>query len=85
MEDVWQLINDYYELLHEKDMLSSIRQDQRLTWFHEMIDHMLKQEFYSQPGISDQIKTVENKVISGQLTPFVAAQSLVLHKNKDSK
>ncbi len=50
-----------------------------------MIDHMLKQEFYSQPGMTDKIKAVERMVMNGKLTPFVAAQSLVSPTNESTK
>lgn len=77
MEKVWDLINNYYTLLEEKQLLDPLRREQRLTWFHEMLDQVLKNHFYNQPGMEDRIRNAEDQVTEGRLTPLAAANTLV--------
>lgn len=77
MSEIWSLIGEYYSLMNKNNLLESLRQDQRRTWFHEMIDFMLTTSFYNQPGMKEKIAKSENVVADGKVTPMAAARKLI--------
>ncbi len=77
MEEIWQLISGYYTDLKSGGLLEELRQEQRLTWFHEMLDHLLKAHFYGEPGMRERIAKTESEVAEGHLTPMAAARRLI--------
>lgn len=77
MTDIWPLIDEYYSLLDEQNLLHALRQEQRRTWFREMLDHMLASAFFRRPGMKQKIAAVERMVVDGQITPLAAARQLL--------
>jgi LAO/AO transport system kinase len=77
MTCVWSLIEEYYSSLQSQNLLQALRQEQRRTWFREMLDHMLASVFFRRPGMKDKIAEVEGKVVDGLVTPLAAARQLL--------
>ncbi len=74
---VWDTINDYIRLVKENDCLSAKRSEQAKYWMYESINETLKHNFYNHPIIKQDIGGFENKVLSNELSSFIAAKELL--------
>lgn len=77
ISDVWDTIQDYFQLTKENGYFNQKRKEQSQYWLLETINQQLKQHFYNHPGI--QILLEENKkaVQNNEISPFAAAQLLL--------
>lgn len=50
---------------------------QNKFWLHETIINILKHSFYTDPKIADALAKLEKQVVSGEISPFTAAEKLI--------
>jgi len=81
IKEVWQLINQYFDLTKANNHFELLRNTQNKKWVLETINEKLKQQFYSKPKIKKLLKSVLKKVEDKQLPPLTAA-AIVLDANK---
>ncbi|PKB15715.1 methylmalonyl Co-A mutase-associated GTPase MeaB [Flavobacterium sp. 5] len=77
IENVWQTISDYLELVHTNDYFAEKRKEQNQFWMKETINEQLKTHFYNQPNIIELLETNRKAVQDNEISPFVAAQLLL--------
>jgi len=53
------------------------RESQAIEWMHETILTELREQFYSDPRVKDQLTKIEANVRTGVISPFEAAQILL--------
>ncbi|MFW5662620.1 MAG: methylmalonyl Co-A mutase-associated GTPase MeaB [Bacteroidota bacterium] len=75
--DVWSGINDFLENTKQSGIFDRRRKEQMLEWFHSMIDDRLKAIFFENDKIKDALKSKEKEIISGDITPTLAVESLI--------
>lgn len=77
ISDVWDTIQDYFELTKENGYFNQKRKEQSQYWLLETINQQLRHHFYNHPDI--QILLEENKkaVQNNEISPFAAAQLLL--------
>jgi LAO/AO transport system kinase len=77
ISELWSEINDYLNTTKNNGYFTRRREDQASHWMHETIYHELNTRFYGHPEIKKQIREVESKVKTGEISPFQAAEKLL--------
>lgn len=75
--EIWDMINDYKQLVDENGFFETRRQEQAKYWMYESINEQLKGDFYQQEEIKKMLKQVEEDVLSDKKSSFVAAKNLL--------
>jgi LAO/AO transport system kinase len=77
IQRVWDVIERYIGLTKENGYFHKNRMDQNRNHFYNTLHENLLNRFFSKKEINLLITKLEKDVISGQLTPFSAAQQLL--------
>lgn len=77
IDSIWKIIEDYLNLTTQNSYFDLNRKKQAKHWMFETINEQLKNNFYQNPVIMDEIDLQVNKVQANQISPFKAAQILL--------
>ena len=77
IDDVWQTISDYFELVTANNYFEQKRKEQNQYWMLETINEQLKSNFYTHPEIIKLLDENKKAVASNEISPFAAAQLLL--------
>lgn len=77
LDILWNKIEDFLELVKENGHFEKNRLRQLKNWMHETIQENLQNSFYYHPKIREDYEVIEKKVLSGELSPYIAAQTLL--------
>ena len=77
IDQVWQLIIDYRNLLNTAGEISARRIAQSSSWMWSEIAEGLLEELKQSELVMSHIYSIENEVKSGNLPPTVAARKLI--------
>jgi LAO/AO transport system kinase len=76
---VWEMVERYIRFVKNSDFFNEKRTDQSKYWMYETINSQLKDHFYQNHNIHNLLIECENKVLSNELSSFVAAKKLLDH------
>ena len=79
IDDVWLTISNYLELVKSNNYFDNKRQEQSLYWMMETINEQLKNNFHNHPDIIQLLATNQQEVLLNKISPFAAAQNLLMH------
>ncbi|MFO7972195.1 MAG: hypothetical protein R6U40_10650, partial [Desulfobacterales bacterium] len=74
---IWDMIMEYIQMTKENGFFRTNRREQSKFWMFETINEYLKNNFYQDPVIKDEIKKYEQKVLNDQTSSFIAARELL--------
>ena len=77
IDNVWQTITEYFELVKANKYFEQKRQEQSQYWMLETINEQLKNNFYTHPEIIKLLDENKKAVASNAISPFAAAQLLL--------
>ena len=77
IDNVWQTIANYLELVQSNNYFLEKRKEQNQFWMMETIDEQLKSHFYNQPNIYQILDLTKKAVQNNEISPFAAAQLLL--------
>ena len=77
IDDVWQMIFEYIELVKSNDYFQEKRKEQNQFWMIETIDEQLKSNFYNHPEIVKELEANKKATANDEISPFAAAQLLL--------
>lgn len=77
VDEVLDMIADYVAATKKSGYFAYRRNEQSKYWMYESIHEQLRNSFYHNPAVRDQIGGMEQQVLGGQLTSFVAAKRLL--------
>lgn len=77
ISDVWNMVERYVEFVKSNDYFNVKRVSQSKYWMYETINEHLKSHFYQNTEIQKLLIENENKVLSDELSSFVAAKNLL--------
>lgn len=77
IDNVWQIISDYFALVKGNKYFEEKRQSQSQYWMMETINEQLKNHFYQHPEIAALLEQNKKAVEENQLSPFAAAMQLL--------
>ena len=83
IENIWKIILSYLKLTKKNNYFDEHRNNQNKFWVLETIDEQLKRKFYDNKDVKKELKKVLKQVQNNQLTPFEAANKVLLKKNKE--
>ena len=77
IDDIWNTISKYFELVKSNHYFEEKRKDQNQFWMMETINEQLKSNFYNHPEIILLLKENKKAVTNDELSPFAAAMMLL--------
>jgi len=77
IKKIMQTIQSYFEHQNLKNYFTARRKQQDLYWFHETIKQQLLQNFYENEVLKTQIKHLEQDIIEGKISSFLAAEKVL--------
>ena len=77
IDDVWKMVTDYVTFTKRNGYFRKKRTRQAKYWMYETINQRLLDSFYHNPQIEALIEPTEEKVLSNQLSSFIAAHNLL--------
>ncbi len=85
IKQVWEMISRYHHQVVKSGFFELKRQQQNRHWLLQTINEHLKDEFYSNPAVTEALTSQLEAVQQSKTSPFLAARQLLeLHK-KQSK
>lgn len=83
LDKIWQHIGAYQRQTKLNGYFEEHRRQQARYWLEESIGEQLKALFLTHPAVRAQFETIQQQVLSGQMSPFSAAEYLLeLFKGK---
>ena len=74
---IFRAIDEYEATTRHNGYFDHRRESQAIEWMHETILTELREQFYSDPRVKDQLTKIEANVRTGVISPFEAAQILL--------
>lgn len=75
--DVHEQIAGYLNHVKENSYFKKRRREQSAYWMHETIRQKLSDQFYNDPSIKERLSDIEERVNSGEISSFAAADILL--------
>lgn len=77
--EVWDMIDRYFEFVHQNGYFEAKRARQARYWMYETIDEQLRANFYNNPEIETLLAEGEQMVLANRRTSFAAARDVLNH------
>ena len=77
IDEVWETISNYFDLVKTNHYFEEKRQDQNQYWMMETINEQLKNNFYNHADIIKLLEENKKAVANNEISPFAAAQKLL--------
>jgi LAO/AO transport system kinase len=75
--ELWEMIESYISFTKSNEYFSKKRASQAKYWMYESINEQLKQHFYGNKSIQNQLSIAENDILNDRKSSFVAAKDLL--------
>ncbi|PCJ98334.1 MAG: methylmalonyl Co-A mutase-associated GTPase MeaB [Flavobacteriaceae bacterium] len=85
INEVWKMIKQYLTQTKQNGFFAENRKKQNEYWVLQTIDNQLKQEFYQNKSVKKMIANVLQEVHENKISPFNAAEKLLLLSKKELK
>jgi LAO/AO transport system kinase len=79
--EIWAQIMAYQQSTINNGFWFENRRNQAHYWLHETLMDGMKTAFYNHPDIQAMLPALEDAVLSGKISPFAAARTLLEHLN----
>lgn len=77
ISDNWEMILRYIQFTRDNGYFSQKRTFQSKYWMYESINEKLKSDFYNNEIIQKMLIETENRVLSNEISSFIAAKNLL--------
>jgi len=77
IDEIWDMVERYIAFIKENKYFEIKRNMQSKYWMYETINEQLKGNFYTNPEIQGLLIENEKKVLSNELSSFIAAKNLL--------
>lgn len=81
--ETWNNVLDFMAFMKKSGELERNRHEQLRLMLHTIIEDRLKREFFSAPAVASSLGAIEQQVLSGGLSPFTGAMTLLDAYRKD--
>ncbi len=85
IDEVLDMIFKHIDMFKQNGYFHYRRNQQAKYWMYESINEQLKNSFYHNPIIKNDLKITEKNVLEGKVTSFIAAQRLLNNYFSDIK
>lgn len=72
--EIWQMVDEYIGFVKQNGFFDLRRKEQSKYWMYETINEQLKNHFFKNPTIESELKSLEKKVLHGEMSSFIAAK-----------
>jgi LAO/AO transport system kinase len=77
IDEVWKMIESFKQITTGNNSFEKNREQQKLAWFHESIQLLIKEKILQSKKISTNIKSLEKKITKGEILSSKAAKGLI--------
>jgi LAO/AO transport system kinase len=77
IDEIWEMVQQFASFTKINGYFEHHRNQQSRYWMYETINEQLRSNFYLSPHIQELLKTMEQKVITNELSSFIAAKILL--------
>lgn len=77
IDEVWKMIDEYITFVKENGYFDYRRNAQSKFWMYETINERLKNNFYNDPKVQQELKRCERLVLDSQMSSFAAAGNVL--------
>jgi len=77
ISELWDMVLEYVEETRENGYFDVRRREQAKYWMFETINEHLKNHFYQNPTIKEEIPEYEKMVLNAKTSSFIAARELL--------
>lgn len=77
IKEVWDMVYEYIDFVKESGYFDYRRQCQNKYWMYETIENTLRNRFYHNQHVRDTLHLMEQRVLNGERTSFMAAHDLL--------
>ena len=77
IDTVWGMISNYHVDAINNNSFQQKRARQNKEWMQKLLFEMLELKLKQHPEVKKQLPTLQQKVINGETTPYIAAQTLI--------
>ena len=74
---VWEEVMKYKTLVVKNGYFETNRNNQKIQWMYNNINDALKQLFYGSNAIKNKLSSLENDIISSEISPVKAAEDIM--------
>lgn len=74
---MWDKMKEFQDIMLASGELTARRQRQQKVWMWNLIQESVLEHFRTHPTVREQIPLLESKVLSGALSPGLAADLLL--------
>ena len=78
LDQIWDQIQAYFQVLTDAGELASLRADQQVRWMWAMVEDRLRDRLRSSPEVADLASDLEHQVAAAQTTPAAAADQILM-------
>lgn len=75
--EIWNMVERFVDFTRQNGFFNHHRNQQSKYWMFETINDQLRSRFYHNPVMQERIAQLEQKVLSNELSSFVAAKNLL--------
>ncbi len=75
--DIWSGVEDFIRFTRENGYYQKNRNRQAKYWMYETINDALKERFYQNEEVKNQLAFFERKVLDNEISSFIAARELL--------
>ncbi len=77
LDDLWQRVLEHRQILEASGELETKRRRQRLEWLRALVEEEVLGAFQRNPRVADLLPDLEGRVVTGEITPTLAATRLL--------
>lgn len=77
IDEVWSMIDRFIAFVKDNGYFYRHRNEQTKYWMYESINEALKNSFYSNPAIQEELPRVERAILEDKMSSFVGANKLL--------
>jgi LAO/AO transport system kinase len=77
IDSVWGMISNFQVDAIKNMSFHEKRAHQNREWMNKLISEMLQQKLNQNPAVNEQLPILEQKVINGETTPYLAAKKII--------
>ena len=77
LAEIWTMITDFFEKMQANGYWKNNRQEQNLAWMYAFIQQSLEMQFFDNQVVKDNILSIKEKILAGELLPIQGANILL--------
>ena len=77
IEEIWDIILEYIQIINQNGVLFSVRRQQTLSWIVQMAEEDIRSSIRNNPNVVRCMDHIKQQVYSDSITATVAAQELI--------